>query len=480
MGTQMNGDLAFLPATELASAIRNREVSPVEATAAALERIERLNPHYNAYLTVCHDEATAAAREAAAAVAQGGELGPLHGVPVSVKDLIYTKGVRSTGGSLIFEDFVPEVDAPLVRRLREAGAIILGKTNTPEFGISATTENKLGPPCRNPWDPARTSGGSSGGAGVAAATGMGYLHVGSDGGGSIRIPSSLCGVFGIKPTVGRIPQYTREWGGYGSWPTLSQAGPMARTVEDAALLLDVLAGPEAGDPFALPAAGSFAPRKAGKLGLRVAWTADMGWAAIDPEVRGLCEAAARRFADLGCEVEEATPAIEETTLGATFLTLAGPGDTAAWGGLLEQRDKLAPYTIAMMEGSQRINAANYVKAEKQRMAMWRECDAFLGKYDLLLMPTLATTAFPIGQPPSEIDGRAVNPFSWTPFTMLCNLTGQPAASLPCGWTSGGLPVGLHLIARAFRERTILEAALAYQQAFPWQDRRSPEPAAAAK
>jgi aspartyl-tRNA(Asn)/glutamyl-tRNA(Gln) amidotransferase subunit A len=472
---------ALQPATELAAAIRKREVSPVETTAAALERIGALNPHYNAYLTVCADEATAAAKDAEAAVARAGDLGALHGVPVSVKDLMYTKGVRSTGGSLIFEDFVPDRDAPLVRRLRAAGAIILGKTNTPEFGISATTENKLGPPCRNPWDPARTSGGSSGGAGVAAATGMGSLHIGSDGGGSIRIPSSLCGVFGIKPTVGRIPQYTREWGGYGSWPTLSQAGPMARTVEDAALLLDVLAGPEPGDPFALPATDSFAPRQTGRLGLRVAWTPDMSWAAIDPEVRGICEAAARRFADLGCEVEEATPQIEEAALGATFLTIAGPGDTAVWGELLDgNRDKLAPYTINMMEGSQRITGANYVKAERQRMAFWRECDAFLATYDLLLMPTLATPAFPIGQPPDEIDGRAVNPFSWTPFTMLFNLTGQPAASLPAGWTAGGLPVGLHVIARAFRERTIIDAAYAYQQAFPWQDRRPPEPAAAAK
>lgn len=469
MGQQ--NDVASQPATALAESIRQRSLSPVEAVEAALGRIERLNPTYNAYLTVCDEEARAAAVAAERAVIDGDALGPLHGVPVSVKDLLYTSGIRTTGGSLLYQDFTPDFDTPLVTRLREAGAIILGKTNTPEFGLIPTTENKLGEPCRNPWDPARTSGGSSGGAAAAAALGLGELHVGSDGGGSIRIPSSFCGVFGIKPTIGRVPPYTKAWGGYGAWPSMSQAGPIARTVEDAALLLDVIAGPAPGDPFALPAAdSSFRPRERDRLELKVAWTPDFGWATVDPEVRKICEAAALAFRDLGCEVDEVHPEVDESTIGRAFLPIALAGDAAVHEGLnKEQRDLLTDYAAQFLEAGTKVTAIQYVHAEQQRVRLWQTFDEFLARYDLLLTPVLATPAFPIGRPPTVIDGKQVRPMAWTPFTMICNLTGQPAASLPCGRTSEGLPVGLHMIARAFRERTILEAAFAFQRAHPWGD-----------
>jgi len=458
-----------LPATVLAERIRKRDVSPVEAVDEALARIDRLNPTYNAYLTVCHDEARAAAKAAEGALSRDDEVGPLHGVPISVKDLLYTKGIRSTGGSLVYKDFVPEVDTPLVTRIREAGAIIVGKTNTPEFGVIPTTENRLGEPCRNPWDPERTSGGSSGGAAVAAALGLGSLHIGTDGGGSVRIPASCCGVFGIKPTNGRVPPYTHQWGGYGGWPSLSQAGPIARTVADAALLLDVIAGPAGGDPFAIPKySGSLMPRERDKLGLKIAWSPDLGFAAVDPEVRKLCESAARAFEDLGCDVEEADIKIDPGQAARAFAPIAMGADLAVHQELLDHHaDKLTDYARNFLTAAREVTAARYVQAEQERVAIWQTFDGLLSRYDLLLTPTLATPAFPIGQPPTEVDGREVRPTATTQFTMIFNLTGQPAASVPCGFTSGGLPVGLHMIARAFRERTLLEAAQAYSNARPW-------------
>jgi len=353
--------------------------------------------------------------------------------------------------------------------------VILGKTNTPEFGVTAITENRLGPPCANPWDTSRTPGGSSGGAGVAAALGLGALHLGTDGGGSIRIPASFCGVFGIKPTFGRVPPYTKAWGGYGAWPTLSQAGPMTRYVEDAALMLDVMSGPVAGDPFAILRKVSLQSKPKERLRLKIAWTPDLGFAAVDPEVRALVERAARAFAELGCEVEEATPVIDDGQITSAFLPIAAAGDAAAHGELLDREaDKLAEYTRPFIEAGRNVKATDVVIAEQRRLQIWRTFDEFLSRYDLLLTPVLATPAFPTGQPPEIIDGQQVRPFGWMPFTALFNLTGQPAASVPCGWTKAGLPVGLHIIARAFREQTILDASLAYQQARPWQDRRPQE------
>ena len=470
----------YVRAVDLIDALKRRELSAVEAVSAALDRIERLNGTCNAFLTVCRDEALTAAKQADAAAQAGDDLGPLHGLPVSVKDLLYTAGVRTSGGSLLYEQFVPDRDAPVVARLKAAGAIVLGKTNTPEFGVIPTTENRLGPPCRNPWDSERTTGGSSGGAGAAAALGLGSLHLGTDGGGSIRIPASFCGVFGLKPTTGRVPPYTKDWGGFGAWPTLSQAGPMTRFVEDAALMLDVIAGPEPGDPFALPPpTASFQPRPKDRLRLKVAWSPDLGFATVDPEVRAITEDAARAFQELGCEVEEAAPEIDDASLTAAFLPIAASGDAAAHGHLLEEgADRLCEYSRLFLEAGRKVRGEEYVKAEQQRIRIWRVFDQFLSRYDLLLTPVLAVPAFPIGEAPTAIDGREVRPFGWTPFTMICNLTGQPAASVPAGWTAGGLPVGLHVIARAFRERLILEAALAFQQARPWQHRLPPARAGA--
>ncbi|MEK7220064.1 MAG: amidase family protein, partial [candidate division NC10 bacterium] len=294
-------DLASMPASELSAAIRAKRVSPVEVVEAVLDRIERLNPRLNAYCTVTAESARREAAAAEAAVMRGDALGPLHGVPVSVKDLVITRGVRTTFGSRIYENNVPQEDAPLVERLKAAGAILVGKTTTPEFGWKGVTDSPLLGITRNPWNPERTPGGSSGGAGAAVAAGLAPLAVGTDGGGSIRIPGSFCGVFGLKPTYGVIPVYPASATG-----TLSHAGPMTRTVRDAALMLQVMAGPDDRDPLSFPLEGmDFVAGLEGEIhGLRVAWSPTLGYAVVDPEVRLVTEAAAKRFSDLGCRVEE--------------------------------------------------------------------------------------------------------------------------------------------------------------------------------
>ena len=298
-------ELAYMPATEMRRLIVDKQVSPVEVTELYLRRIERLDPQLNSFLTVSADEAMRSARVAEQAVVSGESLGLLHGLPVSIKDLEMTRGMRTTGGSLIFKDRVPDEDSIVVERVRNAGAVILGKTNTPEFGLLGRTENRLGGPCRNPWNLARTSGGSSGGAAAAIAVGLCVLATGSDGGGSIRIPSSFCGIYGIKPTQGRVPHYS---GGAAPVVTnlFSQSGPMTRTVRDSALLLQVLAGPDSRDrgSFRNVPDNYLAAVDRGVKGLRIAWSPDFGYASIDPEVHEVVESAARSFQDLGCLVDE--------------------------------------------------------------------------------------------------------------------------------------------------------------------------------
>jgi aspartyl-tRNA(Asn)/glutamyl-tRNA(Gln) amidotransferase subunit A len=465
-------DLAFMPATAMAAAIRSRKLSPVEVTRAILERIERLNPRLNAYLTVDGEGAMQAARRAEQAVVDGDELGPLHGVPVSVKDLVCTRGLRTTFGSLLHREYVPDHDAGAVERLRAAGAIILGKTNTPEFGLMGSTENRLGEPCRNPWNPERTSGGSSGGAGSAVAAGLGPLALGTDGGGSVRIPSGFCGVFGLKPTFGRVPRHTD----FGGWSTLSVTGPIARTVADAALMLDVMAGPHPEDPYSLPAPRrSFRRGMKGDLrGLRAAWSGDLGYGAVDPEVRRIAEAAARRFTDFGSTVEEDHPGIEDPLVSRVFIDLAATYSADEMEGVsAEQENLLTEYAVAFRDYGRQVTGLQVVQANRGRFIMWTRLRDFFRRYDLLLTPTLSVPAFPIGEEPRVIGGRPVLPFGWSPFTPPFNLSGQPAATVPCGWSADGLPVGLQIVGRPFEEATVLRAAAAFEAAQPWQQRRPP-------
>ncbi len=468
----MDSQLAFASVAEIRRLIADGEVSSVELTELFYRRIEQFNPQLNAYLTLCPDQALAVAQAADDAVRNGDDLGPLHGIPISIKDLEMTKGVKTTLGSAIYRDRVPDIDSIVVERVKAAGAVILGKTNTPEFGQSGTTENLLGDPCRNPWNPDYTPGGSSGGAAAALAAGLCTLATGSDGGGSIRIPSSFSGVTGIKPSQGRVPRY----GGYGG-PAVnhfSQSGPMSRTVRDTALLLQVLAGPDARDPNTLTDAPPdyLSALEGGVKGWRIAWSADLGYAAVDPEVAAITQAAVQVFQDLGAIVEEAAPAIEDDPFPAFAAVFGVASYTANQGLYPERRDELTHYVRATFDAAAQLTAADlsralaYVDRHKRRFA------DFFDDYDLLLTPAMAVTAFPVGQHPTSIAGRAVEPWwGYLPFTYPINMSGQTAASVPCGFSDAGLPVGLHIVGPTLAEGRVLRAMAAFEEARPWTQHR---------
>lgn len=468
----MSQNLASVPASEQRQLIADKEVSPVELTAMYLERIERLDPQLNAYLTVARDDAMAAAQAAETAVMRGDDVGELHGVPISIKDLEMTKGMRSTSGSLPFKDRIPEADSIVVERVKAAGAIILGKTNTPEFGHRGTTENLLADACRNPWNTDRTPGGSSGGAAAAVAAGLCALATGSDGGGSIRIPASFCGVYGIKPTQGRVPRYS----GVPAAPVanqISQSGPITRTVRDAAILLQALAGHDARDTGSLrqPPGDYTAALERDIDGLRIGWSADYGYAPVDPEVVDICGNAAQAFEQLGCNVEESELALNSPQ--EAFRVIFASNTYAASGYLLnENAHELTDYFREAMEFAATLAAADYARALGEIDAMRAQFDALFERYDLLLSPTMAVPAFPIERHPAQIGGRAIDPFfGYLPFTYPINAIGHPAASVPCGFSSDGMPIGLHIIGRKYDEETVLAASAAFERAMPWANNR---------
>jgi Asp-tRNA(Asn)/Glu-tRNA(Gln) amidotransferase A subunit family amidase len=464
----MSDALAWTSALELAAMIRAKQVSPVEVTEALLTRIETLNPKLRAYCTVTADVARRAAREAEIAVQKNEPLGPLHGVPFSIKDAIYTRGIRTTGGSRLFADLVPEEDALAVARLRVAGAVILGKTNTSELAHKATTSNRLFGPTRNPWDPTRTPGGSSGGAAAAVAAGLGPLALGTDGGGSIRIPAAFCGVVGLKPSYGRVPQYP----GFPGYEGLLVTGPITRTVRDAAAVMDVIAGGDDRDRVSLPREpGSYLDGcEEGVKGRHVAWSPDLGYAAVDPVVLARCEDAAAEFESVGCHVEVVNPAwadIEEE-----FATLVSAQFHAYWSDQLSVAEaELDPSLVKFIRTGARVSARDYVLAEERIKAYWNEVVTFLARFDLLLTPAVAVSPFVGESPPREVAGRAVSVLGWMPFAFPFNLTGQPAASVPAGFTDDGLPVGLQIVGRRHADRTVLAAAAAFEAARPWSERR---------
>jgi aspartyl-tRNA(Asn)/glutamyl-tRNA(Gln) amidotransferase subunit A len=464
-------ELCYMPATELVAAIKAKKLSPVEVVDAVLARIERLNPKLNAYCTITAEAARAAAKEAEAAVMRGGPLGSLHGVPVSIKDLVTTKGVRTTYGSKLYEHFIPEEDAPVVERLKQAGAIILGKTNTPEFGHKGVTDNPVFGLSRNPWSLGHTPGGSSGGGAAAVAAGMGPLAVGTDGGGSIRIPCSCCGIYGLKATLGRVAAAPT----FGGLDTLSHTGPMTRTVRDAAWMLNAIVGADSRDPSSLPHDGTdfFAELDRGIKGLRVAWTLDWGYAAVDPQVRQITEAAAKRFIELGCQVEEASPGFpdpdEAYGIISSVTTAARLGDK-----LPEWRDRFDRSLVPQIEYGMRWSAVDFVKAANVRRTLNDVFWKFFTRYDLLLTPTLAAPPLPVGRDDyRDIGGRKVGARGWIAFTFPLNLTGYPAATIPCGWTPEGLPIGLQIIGPRLADALVLRASAAFEAIAPWSSKRPP-------
>ena len=456
---------------QLRQLLDTRSISSAELTGLFLRRIERLNPKLNAFLTVTGDEAMASARAADDKIGTGQVAGPLLGIPISLKDLEATKGIRSTMGSLAFQDTVPEVDSVVAERVKVSGAVLLGKTNTPEFGLQGTTENRLGEPCRNPWNTERTAGGSSGGAGAAVAAAMCPFATGTDGGGSIRNPSSFNGIYGIKPTLGRVPRA----GGLGQpAPNLtSQSGPMARNVRDAAILLEVLAGHDPRDPGSLrsPAPDFLEALDDGVRGLRLAWSTGMGYAEIDPEVASVTSEAARVFEELGCTVEEPEFVLDDPV--PAFLSIFYTGNYTTYGHLLvECPDKLSDNARICLEHGRQVTGADYARALRLVDVMRARIDDLMDTYDLLLTPTMAVPPFPIGQPPERIGGKEIQARSaYSPMTRPFNLSGQPAASIPCGFSQEGLPIGLHIIGRRGDEATVLRASAAFEQARPWEHHR---------
>ena len=478
-------ELAFTPATELRQLVRTKQVSPVEIVETVLRRIERVNPVVNAYVTVAADQALDAARAAEAAIGRGDPsassgqgLGPLHGIPVSLKDLTTTAGIRTTYGSKLYADNVPSVDALEVTRLKAAGAIILGKTNTPEFGAGPNTLNALFGATRNPWDLERSAGGSSGGAAVALACGLGPIAQGSDLGGSLRIPASVCGVIGFRTSPGRIPVWPSGW----TSNMFSVTGPMARTVRDTALMLSVMAGPDDRVPISLDEPGDVFERAAdGDLssiaceagrGPRVAWSPDLGVGLVDPEVARIVEDAARTFESLGCTVEDAHPDVGEPR--PMIAALRALGTAAGNPELLKRADEVAnPFLREFLKRPHELTGMEVARAWHEHSRLIERVAAFFREYDLLITPTTPTPAYMLDQmfPPvvagtpigSAIDAMIV--------TYVITMTGLPAISLPAGWTDAGLPVGMQIVGRRHAEAAVLRAAAAFEAARPWAARR---------
>jgi aspartyl-tRNA(Asn)/glutamyl-tRNA(Gln) amidotransferase subunit A len=474
-----SNEICAMDAVALATEIRDKRISPVEAVEAVLDRMSRVEPHIHAFCTPTPDLARAEAKRIEAELAAGRAIGPLGGVPVSIKDLILTKGVRTTSGSVAYRDLIPDEDDVAVERLKAAGAIIIGKTNTAEFGYSATGHNPVFETTRNPWNVAMTSGGSSAGAGAAVACGVGPVALGSDGGGSVRIPASHCGVYGFKPSMGRIPLYPgsrdERFPGVSGWESLECYGPLTRTVADAALMLAVMAGPDPRDRQSIPSEDiDWSGCARGEIrGKRVAHSADWGYAAVDPEVATIAADAARVFErDLGCVVEEANPGWDDPAAAFAAIMVAET-DLRAMRRMIERHGReVSQHMVDLL--SRPWSAEDLTDANIARKAVVNKMWRMMARYDLLLTPTLCVPPFPIHmQGPDKIAGRYVRPESWLAFTFPINLTGQPAATVPAGWTHDGLPVGLQIVGRHLDDAMVLRASAAYEAARPWAHRWPP-------
>jgi aspartyl-tRNA(Asn)/glutamyl-tRNA(Gln) amidotransferase subunit A len=476
---QSTNEICRMEATRLAGEIRARNMSAVEVVEAVLERMDRLEPILHAFCTPTPDAARADAKRIDADLAAGRDPGPLAGVPVGIKDLVATKGVRTAMGSWAYVDFVPDEDDVVVERLKGAGAIVLGKTNVPEFGYSGVGHNPVFETTVNPWNMSLTSGGSSAGSGAAVAAGMGPFAIGSDGGGSVRIPSSFCGLFGMKASWGRVPLYPgvkdERYPGVSSWESLEHIGPMSRTVADGALMLSVIAGPDDRDRNTLPAPDfDWTEAVKGDLtGLRVAYSADLGYAAVDARVREVVGRAVQVFErDLGCVVEEADPGWQNP-YEAFWGIVINETDLVGMRRLADELgDRMTPHLAEVLRTE--WTAEQLTSAVMTRKAVYNKMWRFMRSYDLLLTPTLAVPPFEVGiQGPTVIDGREVDQFEWLHFTYPLNLTGQPAATVPAGFTDDGLPIGLQIVGRHLDDPTVLRAAAAFEAASPWRDRWPP-------
>ncbi len=465
-----DAEICFLTATELARRVREREVAALEVMEAHLRRIERVNPRVNAIVTLLPERAMAGARAADEALARGEAVGPLHGLPIAHKDLVPTKGIRTTFGSPLFADFVPEEDALIVERLRGGGAITIGKTNTPEFGAGSQTFNPVFGATRNPYDPSTTCGGSSGGAAVALACGMQPLADGSDLGGSLRNPAGYGNVVGFRPSPGRVP----SWPNQAAWFPLSVQGPMARTVADVALMLTAIAGPDPRSPIAIAEPGNvFArPLERDFRGVRIAWSRDLGGLPVDRRVTAVLEGQRQVFADLGCVVEEAEPDLAGAR--EVFQAWRAWSFELAHGDLLaEHRDRMKDTVVWNIEEGQRLTGPQLARAERRRTELYHAARRFFEEYDFLLLPVSQVPPFDIDVPyPTEIAGVPMATYiDWMRTCSDITVLGLPAISVPAGFTAEGLPVGLQIVGRHRDDVGVLQLAHAFEGATGFWQRR---------
>ncbi|MWG36702.1 amidase, partial [Halomarina oriensis] len=460
------------------------ECSPVALVEHCLERIEARNDRTNAFVTVLADDAREQARAAERAVERGEQLGPLHGIPVGIKDLTSVAGVRTTYGSVPLADHVPERDDPVVARLRAAGAIVVGKTNTSEFGHIATTDNDLFGATGNPYDPTKTAGGSSGGSAAAVADGLVPLAQGTDAGGSVRIPASACGVVGIKPSFGRVSRHTRP-DAFADANPFTATGPLARTVADAALSLDVMAGTDPADPFSLPTTDErFVDAVDASVdGFRVAYSPTLDAFPVAESVRDVVDEAVEGFADAGMGVERADPALGDlwddarraslVTFQSRMATTVAGSEAAFGVDLSERLDDLSGVLPAMVERGRTHTAVDIGRANGVRTAVFDAVQELLGEFDLLVSPTLAVPPFDVDAfGPESVDGEEVDRYTGWYLTQPFNMTGHPAASVPAG-TVDGLPVGLQVVGRRHRDADVIAACAAFERERPWSDRSLP-------
>jgi aspartyl-tRNA(Asn)/glutamyl-tRNA(Gln) amidotransferase subunit A len=456
-------ELTDLTLLEAASELASRAISPLELTQAYLSRIESLDPHLNSYLTVMEESVLEAAHKAGTEIRQGNYRGKLHGVPLALKDLYETKGIRTTGGSKFFADFYPQEDAYVVKRLHKAGAIFLGKLNMHEIALGVTNENPHYGSCRNPWDSDRISGGSSGGSAVALSARLCLGSLGSDTGGSIRIPASLCGIVGLKPTYGRVSLrgvIPLSW-------NLDHPGPMARRVEDAAILLQAIAGYDPQDPASAkkPVPDYLTSLRDGVRGWRIAVASDPFFEEADAEILELIREAVRAFESLGAVIEQI--AVPEAHQAARANGLMVTSDAAAF-----HKDRLSDHpqdfgqdVLTRLQSGAAVTSSEYILARRLQTILRRRYENLFDAFDILVTP-----ATPIAAPLSGADA-VERARQLTRFTAPFNLTGLPAISLPCGFTRHGMPAGLQLVARAWDEARLLQAAYAYETSLSWYSRK---------
>jgi aspartyl-tRNA(Asn)/glutamyl-tRNA(Gln) amidotransferase subunit A len=469
-----DAELGYLPASELAPMIRARTISPVEVMGAILRRIERLEPRVNAFATLDGERAMAAARQAEAALMGGTAIGRLHGLPVTIKDLLLTKDFPTEFGSRIYRGNRPATDAPIVTRLQGEGAIVLGKTTTSEFGWCGVSRSPATGITHNPWKHGYNAGASSAGAGAAAAAGYGALHQGSDGAGSVRMPAHFCGIFGMKPSFGRIPYAPVGTGDY-----TSHVGPMTRTVADSALMMEVMSGPTPLDHTTLETWPVYLPRlHEGVRGKRAAFSPDLGHARVDPEVADLVRKAAEAFASgAGLMMEEATPAWGP--LGPDLIRGFWPAHMTRLAKHLPQwESQMDPGLVACIRAGEAVTMAGYQDLRERKMDYvarihtWFDNDT--QPWDFLITPTASVAAFPAERlMPEDWPEHPWDWVSWAEFSYPFNMSWNPAATVPCGFTKAGLPVGMQIVGRRFDDLGVLQASAAFEQVLPWAQHRPP-------